>query len=85
MPVEGAIWRRVEAPDIADLVQLEDVREETGAPEVEVFVVMGPDGLYGAYATEELAERHRALLSRPNEFEVERDLVRTQLMPEVVE
>lgn len=89
MPVEGATWRRVEAPDIADLVQLDDVCQATVVPEIEVFVVVGPDGLYGVYATQALAEQHRALMSRPDafadEFDVERDVLRTELMPEVVE
>lgn len=46
-----------------------------------VWLVDGPDGCYGVYATRELAEAHIAAMSDPTEFTVEHDIVRTELMP----
>lgn len=51
--------------------------------EVEVWLVMGEDGNFGAFATEALAEEHRSKLADPDAYAVERDVLRTEPMREV--
>lgn len=50
-----------------------------------IWIVAGEDGVFGVYATRELAEEHKAAMPRPDEFEIEHDIVRTALMPLVAE
>ncbi len=59
------------------------VRYFTG--DARIWLVSGPDGCYGVYATRELAEQHKAAMSDPSEFTVEHDIVRHTLMPLVAE
>jgi len=49
--------------------------EAKNAAQVDIWVVSGPDGHLGAFATEELAREHAAN-SRSDEIEVERDFIR---------
>lgn len=49
------------------------------------LVVHDTDGVYGVYATKQLAEQHRAHMSRPDEFTIEEDVIHTDLMPVLTE